>query len=249
VNVVIPAGGTIEPAYRLKAGSAHRALAPIGEQRKPVLQIVVDALRQAPGIERIVVAAAPEVTERITGVDWWIAASDSAADNIVRGLGVLDENENHALVCTSDLPFLTGQAVTAFLARVDTGADLSVGWVSRKAYEDAYPAAPASTYVGLRDAGPVTLACLFHVRPAFVKSSETRIARVFLARKSQRKMAALLGPALLVRWATRTLTVAAVAGRVERIMGCKAQAIANADPALAFDIDTIDDYQYADTHV
>jgi len=244
-DVIIPAGGTISAAYAEKIGSPHRALAPLGPARVPVLQCVVDTLRQSGCAGRIVCVAPPGVAARINDVDTWLPAGDRGPDNILRGLAALPMPDAPAWVCASDLPLLTPGAVAEFAERCDPTCAVSVGLVREGSYNAAYPSAPPSQFVPLRDAGPVTVSGLFGVRPSALLAHAGSLARVFDARKSQARMARLLGPRLLWQWATGTLTARAVAARAERILGCQVEALANVAPSLACDMDTADDYTHA----
>lgn len=248
-DVVIPAGGTISAVYAEAIGTPLRALAPLGPERRPVMQIVVDALR-ASGVVRRIVGVAPDgVTAQITGVDVWLPAGDSAPDNIRRGLMALDRSGVSALICPSDLPLLTPASVNEFVSRYDRRADVQIGLVSAPAYEAAFPGAPPSQWVRLRDAGPVTIGGLFGIRPALLERHEAAIAQVIDSRKSQARMVRLLGPRLLWQWATKSLTLAALQARGEAILGCHALILPDVDPALAFDIDEAGDYAFADARL
>ncbi len=248
-NVVIPAGGVIPEEYARALGTPFRALAPLGPERRPVMQMVVDALRDSGAVGRVVGVAAEPVQTLIRGVDVWLTAGDGGPDNIRRGLAALPDAGTPALVCTSDLPLLTPQAVADFAARCDGGADVSFALVRASEYEAAFPDAPPSEWVTLRDAGPVTLGGLFGIRPDFLQRQEIMLARVFESRKHQWRMARLLGPRLLWQWATHTLTLPTLVARGETILGGRAQVVRDAAPCLAFDIDNADDYTYADTRI
>ena len=247
-DVVIPAGGRIPESYARLIGTPHRALAPVGPDRRPVMQIVVDALRASGQVRHIIGVAAAPVADAISGVDGWQPAGDSGPANILRGLAALEAPDMPALVCTSDLPLLTAQDVQDFVGRCLPEADLTLGLVSAEAYLSAFPQSPPSEWVALSDAGPVTMGGLFGLRPALLLRHEALLASVFESRKSQARMARLLGPRLLWQWATKTLTLRALVARGEMILGGRAQVLRDAPPRLSFDIDTEDDYTYADTY-
>jgi GTP:adenosylcobinamide-phosphate guanylyltransferase len=246
-DVVIPAGGRIPEAYAHAAGTPYRALAPLGTERRPVLQIVVDALRSSGSVRRIVCVAAPQVAATISGVDHWLPAGERGTENILRGLASLDDPAVPALVCTSDLPLLTPPDVQKFVSQCDTYVDVTLGLVTASSYETAFREAPSSQWVTLRDVGPVTMVGLFGIRPAILLRQEALLASVFESRKSQLRMIRMLGPRLIWQWATKTLTLQTLVTRGEKILGGRAQILRDAPPRLSFDIDTQDDYAYADT--
>lgn len=246
-DVVIPAGGSIPVDYAQVAGTAFRALAPLGPDRRPVLQVVVDALRASGAVRRIVCVAAPSIPEVIRGVDQWLPAGERGTENILRGLAALDDAETPALVCTSDLPLLTPQDVQEFVSQCAANVDVTLGLVSAAAYETAFRDAPPSQWVTLRDVGPVTMSGLFGIRPTVLLRQEALLTTVFESRKSQLRMVRLLGPQILWQWAAKKLTLQALVARGEKILGGRAQILRDVPPRLSFDIDTKDDYAYADT--
>ena len=244
IDVVIPAGGTIGPAYAQRIGTPFRALAPLGPDRTPVLQIVVDALRASGRIGRVIAIAPEAVMSAISGVDTWGRYSANGIENVLNGLSETN-GDRAALVCASDLPFLTPAVIDDFCERADPAADLVTGLICETDYLAAFPNAPISEWINLRDAGPATAGCLFQIRPQLVLNNRNLIDRGFHARKSQLKMAGILGPRLIWQFAAKQLRLSALVSRVEQILACRVQIIHDASPALAFDIDTIADFEYA----
>ncbi len=247
-DVVIPAGGTIDAGFARRIGSPYRALAPLGPAGTPVLQHVAETLRGSGKVGRIVCAAPPAVQGIVSGVDHWLPAGDSGPQNILAGLRSLPP-EATALVCTSDLPLMTPEAVRQFVSALTPEPAVAVGLVRAAAYTAAYPDAPPSAFVALRDAGPVTLAGLFAVRPEALFRQQSLLDALFGARKSQLLMAGILGPRLLLAWATRRLTQAALTARAEVLLDAPVQVVDHTNPALAYDMDTADDYTYATQHL
>ncbi len=247
-DVVIPAGGTIDAAFAARIGTRYRALAPLGKSSTPVLQHVVDALRASGMVGQIVCAAPPAVQAAVFSVDHWLPAGDSGPQNILAGLRTLPPDAL-ALVGTSDLPLMLPEAVAGFAAALTPDAAVAVGLVRAEAYNAAYPDAPPSTFVELRDVGPVTLAGLFAVRPAALFQRQALLDSLFGARKSQARMAGILGPRLLLAWLTHRLTQAALTARAETLLGAAVQVVDHTAPTLAYDMDTVSDYDYAAQHL
>ncbi len=244
-DVVIPAGGTIDSEYAALIGTPCRALAPFGPARTPVLQIVVEALRASGCVRRIVCVAPAGAADCIAGVDAWLPAAPSGTENILRGLDALDNLNVPALVCTSDLPLVGPADIAGFCAHCDPAADVTLGLVQADAYNQAFLGAPPSTFVPLRDAGPVTISGLFAVRPALLLNNRLLLNRAFQSRKSQPRMVSLLGPRLVAQFLTHRLTLEAITQRAETLLRCRAQILLDTAPALACDMDTADDYTYA----
>lgn len=243
-DVVIPAGGTIDAGYAKTIGTPFRALAPLGPKRRPVLQNVMDALRASGIADRIIVVAPPEVEAALTGADVWLRAGENGGRNILAGLAQACSSRL-ALVCPSDLPLLTPESIAEFCALCRTEAEVAVGLVRAADYHAAFPGAPASQFVTLSDTGPVTLGSLFLVNPALILREAALLETLFSARKSQWELARLLGRQLLWGWAARRLNLPMVTARTEKILGARIQVVAPVSPLLAYDIDSLDDYTYA----
>ena len=243
-DAVIPAGGTIDAAYAQAIGSPYRPLAPLGPSGTPVLQHVVDTLRESGNIARIVCIAPQAVADRIQGVDLWLPEGASGPDNIRAGLAQLPP-DRLGLVCASDLPLLTAGGVRDFLAACRADVEAAVGLIKADDYNAAFPDAPPSEFVTLADAGPVTAGGLFLVRPDLLARHDVLFRGMFQGRKQQWRMAGLLGPRLLWQFATRTLRLPDIVARAEAILGGPVQVVEGVAPALAYDIDNQDDYTYA----
>ena len=246
-DIVIPAGGEISAALAERIGSPHRALAPLGASRTPLLQHVVTTLRAAEPDARILCVAPPEAAEVVRGVDLWLPTGGSGPENMRRGLSHANPHQP-ALLCASDLPLITAGAVRAFVQACRPDVQIAAGMVRADAYRQAFPDAPPSEFVTLAETGPVTLAGLFQIRPDLLTRRAALCDALFAARKSQRRMAGVIGPKLLWQLATRTLRLASLTQRAEQLLGGPAQVILDADPTLACDLDTWDDYTYAATY-
>jgi GTP:adenosylcobinamide-phosphate guanylyltransferase len=243
-DVVIPAGGTIDEEFARRIGGPHRALAPCGPDETPVLQIVVDALRASGRAGRIIAVAPDAVRDSITGVDCWLPSGPGGVENMINGLREADPGRP-AMICASDLPLLTPEAVADFYCRSAPDAQIGAGLITAAEYNAAYPDAPVSTWVPLRDTGPATIGCLFRIRPSLLAENQALIDSLFAARKSQWRMARLLGPRLIGQFLTRRLTLAGLVLHMERILGYHPDIVRNVSPALAYDIDTVADFEYA----
>lgn len=245
-SIVIPAGGEISPEFAERIGSPYRALAPLGPQRTPLLQHVVSTLRAAEPGASVICVAPKEVSAAVGGVDLWLASGPSGPENMRIGLSHAEANQP-ALLCTSDLPLITAESVRVFVRACRADAQITVGLVRAEAYAQAFPDAPPSEFTALAEAGPVTLAGLFQIQPGLLTRRSALFDTLFAARKSQWRMASIAGPKVVWQLATKTLRLSSLTQRAEQLVGGSVQVILDADPALAYDTDTLDDYTYAET--
>lgn len=249
IDAILPAAGRISGEFAAEAGADVKALIEIGG--RTVLERTLSTLRASGRIGRIVVIG-PEAVSMHPASQMADAVlsegGDSGPANIVRGIEWLQEANggNHAekvLVVTTDLPFLTPGCIDGYLDSCPDGVDVCAPLVDRQSYEARFPTSEI-VYVNLRD-GQWTMGCAFLVDPQAVIANRTTIEQVFQARKSQMKMARLLGLGFIARFVTGRLEVGHIESRCRQILGCSACAVRGSAPELAFDIDGIEDYRWA----
>lgn len=247
-DIVIPAGGRIDGEFAARIGSPYRALSPLGPDRTPLLQIVVNTLREAVPDARILCVAPDAVRQTVTGVDVWLLAGASGPENMRLGLRHARQ-DTPALLCASDLPLMTVQGIQTFVAACLPAAQVTAGLVRATDYESAFPDAPPSEFTDLPETGLVTLGGLFQIQPDLLTRRSALFDKLFNARKSPWHIAGIAGPRLLWQLATKTLTLAAIVQRAELLLCGPVQVVPNTDPSLACDTDTLDDYTYAETRI
>ena len=93
-----------------------------------------------------------------------------------------------------------------------------------------------------------TIGCAFVVNGETLLRNEAHLRAVFDARKSQWKMARLVGWGTILRFVTRQLTVSLLQARISHIARCKGVALPHMPPELAYDIDQPAEYTYAREH-
>lgn len=252
VDVVLPAGGRLSDAFAREAGVQIKAL--IDLDGRTILRRTVHALR-ATGRVRHIAVIGPDaaLTEaQASGADALLPEGASGPENMLHGLEWARtqggaEQTSRALIAATDLPFLTAEAIVAFLDACPPHADIVVPVVRAADFETQYPNS-SSVYVNLRD-GEVTLGCAFLVNPATVLRNRAHLERAFAARKSNLAMAQLLGPVFIAKYLARRLTVADIEHRCQRLLNCVGAAIPGAPVELAYDIDLPEEYAYARTHL
>jgi CTP:molybdopterin cytidylyltransferase MocA len=237
----ITAGGRVEGELAATLGTQVKALARVGPAT--LLDAAVVAAREA-GATRIAVIGGAEIRAYApANVDEIIDESADGRENIRRAIAT--GASDALLLLTSDLPFIDGPSLRDFLDRCGE-ADVALPLARAQDYERAYPGAPPHiTRIGKeRFANGSAVFFAPQVAPRVLEVA----GKLFEARKSLFRMATLLGPALLVRFALGALDVGHVEARAQSLLGIRARAIRNAAPGLCFDVDTADDYRYALAH-
>lgn len=242
-DVIIPAGGRTSGEFALASGVAVKAL--IRMDGQSLLARTIETLRQADKIRRIVVIGDQETQNEAasSGADGVVKEGRSGPDNIMRGLAWLREQEGgptrRLLIITSDLPFLTVEALRTFIFACPNDADIAVAVVTQQAFDTRFPDS-GSVYTVLRD-GSYTVGGVFLLDDGELSRNRATIERLFNARKSQWRMAKLIGPRIAWRFLTRQLTVPDILKRVKQEIDCNAVPIFDCPPELAFDIDDASD--------
>lgn len=240
MNAAITAGGRVGGELASQIGSEVKALARV--RGITLLDAAIDAARLA-GAARISVIGGDEVRRHCASrVDAVVAEAPDGRDNL--RLAIESGATEPLLLLSSDLPFVTGAPVAEFVERARAArVELALPLARGSDYEHAFPGAPPHlTRLGdERVANGSVVYFAAGVAPKVLSVSQ----QFFDARKSLLRMAVLLGPGLLLRFAARRLRIEHLEARAQRVLGIRAGAIRDASPSLCFDIDTIDDYRYA----
>ena len=247
-DAILPAGGRIDADFAKQVGTDNKALIKFGE--KTILEHTLDVLRETGLIDRLVVIGTPEVkATAIEGVTY-LDSGPSGPENILNGLKYLlatDQPPKRVLVLTTDLPFLTADILRKFIEACPADKDICVPLITKSEYEARFPDS-TSTFIPLRD-DTWTAGCAYMMDSDALQKSMPHIERVFANRKSKVGMAKLLGFGFLLKVLTKTLTVPVAIKKVESILSCSAAGVLNCPPELAYDIDFMDDYEYAMAHM
>jgi CTP:molybdopterin cytidylyltransferase MocA len=237
---VLLAGGRISGELARRSRVEIKALIDFGGET--LLDRAVRAARGA-GVERVVVVG-PEETA-VHGEAAHVREGSGGIENLFLGLEELSRSglPERLLILATDLPFVTAEAVSALLDAASLEAGVVVPVLTREEFAAGYPEAPA-VYVRLAD-GQFTAASAFVVDPGILSPMRPRLESAFAARKSQLGMAALFGPLATLKFLAGRLRSEDVVRRANRQLGINGCALRGCPPELAFDIDTLEEYEYA----
>jgi GTP:adenosylcobinamide-phosphate guanylyltransferase len=243
VKAVITAGGRIDGAFAQAAGTRVKALAPV--RGTTMLQRMMDALRAA-GVTRLAVVGGGEVRDACGSiVERVVEESPSGTENMIRALRAWPEDGSPLLYATSDLPYVTSEAVAGFLKRVAPGT-LAVALADFTQFTARFPAAPP---FGITLAGErVVNGGVFSIPGGSAERLAAIARRFFDARKRPWRMASIVGPLALLRFLFGRLSIAHLEALTARALDAPAAAVRGCAPELAFDVDTAAEYAYACAH-
>lgn len=244
-SAVITAGAPIQEPFASAAGTRFKALIKIGGT--PLIERTISSLRDA-GIERIAVVAGDEVAAVCAPlVHHVIPASTKGNPGAINQWLALNawEFEAPLLYATCDMPFIHADSVRWFLENVQPRA-VCMALTEVGDFRKRFPEAPpfGITLGGER----VVNGGLFAIPACASHLVEALAIALFNARKSPLKMAKIAGWSILLRFVVRNLGIGDLEYRAQQLLGIPARAIRNAPPELAYDIDTLAEYEYARTH-
>jgi CTP:molybdopterin cytidylyltransferase MocA len=244
-DVIIPAGGHLDAHFSDVVGTNSKPL--IRFEGVTILYRILHAFRASGVAERIVVVGTQEVIDSsdVKLADLAVLEKGSSPANIQAGLVELSRDAaepDRVLICTGDVPFITPEAITNFVAQCGD-KDFYAPLISEEDYAEVYPGSPA-TFVKLKE-GSITTGSIFNVNSIAVKKCLTYIEQVFQHRKSKLGMANILGVGFTLKYLTRQLRISDVEQRISELLHCSASGIQNGAPELAYDVDYLEDYHYA----
>ena len=244
-DVILPSGGKLDDHFARVALTPYKALIKVQDYMVgfKVLEAVTDSAR----LGRIMLVAPRDVQDafgiRITNK---LNDTGDLTKNIamaIRDLKSMGDCTSRVAIITTDLPYLEGKNIQAFLDSCPDDADICVPLISKEEYLDRFPSA-SGTFVKLRD-GEWTLGCIYLMKPDVFLRILPEVERVVANRKKKMKMAGLLGFGFVWKVITKSITSAEVARKVETILGCRISLIKGGPAEFAYDIDDIVDYEYA----
>jgi len=246
MDCVLLAGGRIsadDPLYAYTKGEP-KALLDVGG--RTMLERVVDALQDARSVdETVVVGLGSDLGLKFGQPVHHIADQGSLLANALAGIRWVQARRPAAqtvMVCTSDIPALTGAAVDRYVAAcqpLDRAAYYS--FVTREALEARFPGS-RRTFVrlqGLELAG----GDLVIGRIDIALNNERLWDALIDARKHPLRIAAIVGPGAIVRLALGLFSLADVERTAGRIIGSPVKVMISDQPEIAMDADKPHQYE------
>ena len=244
VNVILLAGAANNGPLKDVSPVTNEALIDIGG--KPMVQYVIDGLRQSKEVNRIAIVAPPgEIEPHVTGENLeFVPSAGHIIDNIVNAYRVLPKDDQ-LLIATCDIPLINGEIIDGLIALCrQTPADIYYPIVEKSVGEQKYPYVKR-TYVSLKE-GIFTGGNLFLVNPAVVEATAPK-ARAFLDfRKAPLKMVTLLGITFLLRYLLfHNLTLQELEKKISDMWGLRGAVVICPWPEVGIDVDKPSDLQLA----
>lgn len=235
IDALILGGGTLKG---LEEATLSKALIEI--DKKPMIEYVVDALKESPSIDRIVALVPADARSEswVSKVDDVLLAGDFIG-NICLGLDNLrskNESSSRVFLTSCDIPLLSPEAIEDFISRCRRAeAEIYYAIISKDVIMARYPETKR-TYVTLRE-GTFTGGNVSLVSPKAIKKNFGLLEKAYNLRKSPFKLARTLGFNFIIRFVFRSLSLADVENRVTDLLNARGKAIVTPYPEIGIDVD------------
>jgi GTP:adenosylcobinamide-phosphate guanylyltransferase len=254
IHAVIPAGKSIgtqrDPLLEYVSAQGtgeveNKVLIPIAGRE--MIHYVAEAVAGSSRVGRMAIVGLSPEEFGFTGPVEYVPARGGIFDNIAAGIdhlladtdafpGQEDPAATLILVVSADMPLLTTEMVDYFIdACLPVDADIYYSVVERSVMEGRFPDA-GRTFVRLRD-GSFAGGDLLMLRPSVIQTNRQLYRELSASRKSAWQMVRLLGLGMIVRFLTRSLTVAQAEKKVSQTLGCRGKAIISPYAELGMDVD------------
>jgi GTP:adenosylcobinamide-phosphate guanylyltransferase len=239
--LVLAGGGKAEPLTE-QEGVSNKAF--IMLNNRPLLSYILQALEEAPSVDRIV-AMGPQIDLEILRQEGYnieiLPEKESMLDNVAAGLEALDQ-DRLSLVVTSDIPLLTAKVLEEFIRLcAPFEHDFYYPILSRETCQGSFPETER-TYVRLRE-GHITGGNLGLVNPRWFSDNRDRLEVFISYRKKPLKLLKILPPALIIKYLFKSLSVNDLEHFLSRLLRFRAKAVACDCVEIGVDVDKISDLE------
>ncbi len=231
-DAIILAGGGAEPG--LDPGLPNKAFIPVAG--RPLVDYVAAALRSARPVGRIAAVGPVDALRRVLADDvLLVPPAGEIMANVESAARVL-QTVDPILVAAADIPLLTGDVVTEFLAACAlTPADFHYPIVPRDVMERQFPTA-RKTFVTLVD-GTFCGGSMILFNPRVIDRVRPFVERVIDARKKPWLLAQMFGWSVVMKFASNRLSIDEIVAKATEVVGIPVQPVVIARPELALDVD------------
>lgn len=164
-------------------------------------------------------------------------------DNLLAGLEKLPQGRP-ALVMSSDIPFITGEALDGFVdACGKKPAQIHYSLVPKCVNEARFPGVKR-TYINLAD-DVVTGGNVFMAEPKCITDNAALIHKLLDMRKKPLALVSVLGLGFILKFVTGRLRIADVENKARTWLGIEGRGIIVDYPEIGVDVDKPSDYELA----
>ncbi len=241
---IVLAGSLNEGKLKECSNAVNEAMIQIGN--KYMIEYVITALKEARGIEKIIVAGPQKELAKIYGRDedvYLVERGKTIIQSLLNALSLLPaEDVSRILVVTGDIPLITSKIIDDFLSRCSQEeADIIYPLVKKPLNEHKFPGVKR-TYVYLKE-GVVTGGNIILINPQIVPRNAQKAEDLVLLRKSPLRLAKYIGFRYIFKYLLRNLSLKEAEARVNELFQIKGKAIIVPYPEIGIDVDKPSDLE------
>ncbi len=240
-NALILAGTKEKGPLEIAENVDNKALIMING--KPMIDYIVDALKNSENIDQIIVVGpekelSPYIGKKVRKI---LNPGNSILENMESGFNFFDSNDN-LLLLTSDIPLITPEAIDEFL-KICTERKAYIGYplITKENIMKKYPETKR-TYVTMKE-GIFCGGNIAFFKPEVFFQQKNLIEELFENRKTTWKYIKILGLKFIFKFIFKTLTIEEVERRVTGILGYNSIAVMISHPEVMIDLDKLSDLE------
>lgn len=240
-DVLILAGGEAPEGLEQFSDANSKATLKVGGRY--MIEYVVDALKAAPGVGRILVVGEKDPLEKILGDKVWKIAppTDKMLANLQIGLDIFKDSK-WLLVSTCDIPLISGPIVGRFAdvcSKVE--ADLYYPTIAKELFDAKYPTTKR-TFAKLKGS-IVSGGNIVMMKPDALLKCMPSLDAAIAARKAPLKLVKIIGLGFMFKYLFKMATAADIEKRIKVNFGVNARALPVEDPEIGIDVDKVIDFE------
>lgn len=236
LSALITAGSSDSDPIQQELGVSHKVLVEIGG--KSMLRHVVDALVGTGQVNRLVIVGLPHALPDLVPASvevQFLPNHGSLAANTLAGIAPL-QNERRIIQCAADIPLINSEIVAGYLDEcAPLDADVYYPVVERAVMEARFPGSGRS-FVRLSD-GEFAGGDMAIVNPQTVTANRELLGKLTEARKNALDLVREFGIGLILRFLTRTLSLAQAERKAGQVLNCRCRAIRTRYAEIGMDAD------------
>lgn len=240
-NALVLAGTKEKGPLEIVANVDNKALIMIND--KPIIEYVVDALKNTENIDKVLVVGPKDELYPYIGkkVEKILESGSSILENMEIGLNYFNSKSN-LLLLASDIPLITSQAIDEFINKcIERDAYIGYPIITKDDIVKKYPET-IRTYVEMKE-GTFCGGNIVFFKPEVFFHKRELIKELYDNRKANWKNAKILGFKFIIKFLFKTLTLDEIEKKVTEIVGYKSVAVKISHPEIMIDLDKPSDLE------
>jgi len=204
---------------------------------RPAVAYLLDNLKAAQHIRRIVLVSDKATFDCVQGVDVHIDATDDSTSTVVGAIRAA-QGAGRCLIMSGDMPLASSEAIDDLLVHAPD-ADVIYPVVSKADVKKVYPDRKAF-YVNTKEGRFTGSSCLLF-KPDVALANEKLMVRLLDAREDPKALLGLFGMGVALKFMFTTCALHEFEERLSDALGLAARVFISHFPGLLVSIDSVDD--------